>query len=136
MKRLWGFIKKKACQGNNQVQFIKTNDKHLMYNLLPNLLKMKIKLTIFFIFSVEIFAPYENVSIEKRGLPTPPNFPLVSGWSMKKVLTAPWIFYMRLPYFPSAPIPTKLSTWKMSFKTGMKSSWFWNSKYFLFLQSV
>ena len=52
LEKTLGFYKKKACQGNNQVQFIKTNDKHLMYNLLPNLLKMKIKLTIFFyIFS-------------------------------------------------------------------------------------
>ena len=61
----------------------------------------------------------------------PPNFPLANDW----VKTAPWKFCMRLPCFQSAPIPTKLSTWKMSFKTGMKSSWFWNSKYFIFVQS-
>ena len=48
LEKTLGFYKKKACQGNNQVKFIKTNDKHLMQNLLPSLLKMKIKLTIFF----------------------------------------------------------------------------------------
>ena len=34
LEKTLGFYKKKACQGNNQVQFIKTNDKHLMQNLL------------------------------------------------------------------------------------------------------
>ena len=35
LKKIFGYKKREgACQGNNQIKFIKTNDKHLMHNLL------------------------------------------------------------------------------------------------------
>ena len=68
-----------------------------------------------------------NVNIEKLGSLTPPNSHLV--FEMEFQMTVPWKFYMRLPCFQFVQIQTRLSTWKMSFKTNMKSSWLWNSKY-------
>ena len=88
---------------------------------------MKIKVINSLYFSVDYMRLSGNVNIEKLGSLTPPNFHLV--FEMEFQMTVPWKFYMRLPCFQSVQIQTRLSTWKMSFKINMKSSWLWNSKY-------
>ena len=90
-------------------------------------IKMKIKVINSLYFSVDYMRLSGNVNIEKLGSHTPPNFHLV--FEMEFQMTVPWKFYMRLPCFQFVQIQTRLSTWKMSFKINMKSSWLWNSKY-------
>ena len=101
-------------------EIIKSNSSKLMINILCIIYYKSTKkeedenqthdffmyIFFFLVFSVDCLLQYENVSIEKLGLLTQPNFHLV----FDLVMTAQWKFCMRLPCFQSAQIQTKLST--------------------------
>ena len=74
--------------------------------------------------SVASLQQWGNASTVKQGSRTRPNFApeFDTSWTVR------WKSFTRLPCSRSAPILTRLSISRMSFKTSMKLSSFWNSK--------